>query len=96
MDLLPLTGGFYKILANHSNAVQDFELVKELVKKILAEVKKSASQSDWYKKDDTKAQLQLAVKKVLRFKVNAELQEILDEVMEQAEARYKDYNMSVA
>ncbi|WP_246000384.1 type I restriction enzyme endonuclease domain-containing protein [Pontibacter diazotrophicus] len=91
-----MTGGFYKILANHSNAVQDFELVKELVKKILAEVKKSASQSDWYKKDDTKAQLQLAVKKVLRFKVNAELQEILDEVMEQAEARYKDYNMSVA
>ncbi|RDV16533.1 type I restriction endonuclease subunit R [Pontibacter diazotrophicus] len=87
---------FYEILAKHPNAVQDFELIKELVKKILAEVKKSASQPDWYKKDDTKAQLQLAVKKVLRFKVKAELQEILDEVMEQAEARYKEYQMSVA
>ncbi|WP_266204144.1 type I restriction endonuclease subunit R [Pontibacter kalidii] len=87
---------FYEILAKHPNAVQDFDLIKELVQKILAEVKKSASQPDWYKKDDTKAQLQLAVKKVLRFKVKAELQEILDEVMEQAEARYKEYNMSVA
>ncbi len=87
---------FYEILAKHPNALQDFELIKELVKKILAEVKKSASQPDWYKKDDTKAQLQLAVKKVLRFKVKAELQEILDEVMEQAEARYKEYKMSVA
>ncbi|MCJ8166195.1 type I restriction endonuclease subunit R [Pontibacter sp. E15-1] len=87
---------FYEILANHPNAVQDFDLIKELVQKILAEVKKSASQPDWYKKDDTKAQLQLAVKKVLRFKVKAELQEILDEIMEQAEARYKEYKMGVA
>ena len=87
---------FYEILANHPNAVQDFDLIKELVQKILAQVKKSASQPDWYKKEDTKAQLQLAVKKVLRFKVKAELQEILDEIMEQAEARYKEYDMSVA
>ncbi|WP_237717782.1 type I restriction enzyme endonuclease domain-containing protein [Pontibacter sp. BAB1700] len=88
---------FYEILANHPNAIQDFDLIKELVQKILAEVKKSAKQPDWYKKDDTKAQLMLAVKKVLRFKVKAdELQTILDEVMEQAEARYKEYGMSVA
>ncbi|SIT78344.1 type I restriction endonuclease subunit R [Pontibacter indicus] len=87
---------FYEILANHPDAVQDFVLIKELVKKILAEVKKSASQPDWYKKEDTKAQLQLAVKKVLKFKVKAELQEILEEIMEQAEARYKEYDMSVA
>ncbi|WP_347159069.1 type I restriction enzyme endonuclease domain-containing protein [Pontibacter chitinilyticus] len=87
---------FYEILAKHPNAVQDFDLIKELVQKILAQVKKSASQPDWYKKDDTKAQLQLAVKKVLRFKVKAELQEILDEVMEQAEARYREYEISVA
>ncbi|WP_225986588.1 type I restriction enzyme endonuclease domain-containing protein [Rufibacter sp. LB8] len=80
---------FYQILANHPNAIQDFDLIKDLVKKILAEVKKSASQPDWYKKDDTKAQLQLAVKKVLRFKVQADLQEILDEILEQAEERYK-------
>ena len=87
---------FYEILARHPNAVQDFELIKALVQKILAQVKKSASQPDWYKKDDTKAQLLLAVKSVLRFKVKAELQEILEEVMEQAEARYKDWEMGVA
>ncbi|WP_299986463.1 type I restriction endonuclease subunit R [uncultured Pontibacter sp.] len=87
---------FYEILANHPNAVQDFDVIKELVQKILAEVKKSSQQPDWYKKDDTKAQLQLAVKKVLRFKVKTELQEILDEIMEQAEARYKEFGMSVA
>jgi type I restriction enzyme, R subunit len=87
---------FYEILANHPNAVQDFDLIKELVKKILAEVKKSASQPDWYKKDDTKAQLMLAVKKVLRFKVQADLQEILDEIMEQAEERYKVWAFEVA
>ena len=86
---------FYEILARHPNAVQDFDLIKELVRKILAEVKRSAAQPDWYKKEDTKAQLQLAVKKVLRFKVKAELQEILEEVMEQAEARYKEWALAV-
>jgi type I restriction enzyme, R subunit len=58
---------FYEILANHPNAVQDFDLIKEPVKKILA------------------------VKKVLRFRVKVELQEILDEVMEQAQARYSNW-----
>ncbi|TXK52140.1 type I restriction endonuclease subunit R [Pontibacter qinzhouensis] len=87
---------FYEILANHPNALQDFDLIKDLVQKILAEVKRSAQQPDWYKKEDTKAQLMLAVKKVLRFKVKAELQEILEEVMEQAEARYKQYNVHAA
>ncbi|AMM52137.1 hypothetical protein TH61_14400 [Rufibacter sp. DG15C] len=76
--------------------MQDFDLIKELVKKILAGVKKSAAQPDWYKKDDTKAQLQLAVKKVQRFKVKADLQEILDEILEQAEERYKVWAFEVA
>ena len=67
--------------------MQDFELVRELVKKILTEVKNSACQADWHKKDDTKALLQLTVKQLLCFKTRAELQEILDEVMDQAEAR---------
>ena len=61
--------------------------LKELVKKILTEVKKSTSQADWHKKDDTKALLQLTVKQLLCFRTRAELQEILDEEMEQAEAR---------
>ncbi|WP_082893371.1 type I restriction endonuclease subunit R [Rufibacter ruber] len=87
---------FYQILANHPHAVQEVDQMKDLVKKILAEVKKSASQPDWYKKDDTKAQLQLAVKKVLRFKVQADLQEILDEILEQAEERYKVWAFGAA
>ncbi|RDV17158.1 hypothetical protein DXT99_01200 [Pontibacter diazotrophicus] len=40
---------FYEILSKHPNAVQDFEPKKGLVKKLLAEVKKSTS-NDLYKK----------------------------------------------
>lgn len=40
---------FYEILANHPNAVQDFDLMKELVKKILSEVRRSSQQPDWHK-----------------------------------------------
>ncbi|MDX5346360.1 MAG: HsdR family type I site-specific deoxyribonuclease [Hymenobacteraceae bacterium] len=79
---------FYEILAKHPNAVQDFEQIKALVQQILADVKKSARQPDWYKKTDPKAQLMLAVKRVLRGKVKADLPEILEEIIEQAEARY--------
>jgi type I restriction enzyme, R subunit len=88
---------FYTILAKHQNAIQDFDLIKELVKEITAIVKKTASQPDWYKKDDTKAQIMLSVKRTLMRKgVRAELQEILDEVMEQAEARYSEWEFGVA
>lgn len=61
-----------------------------------AEVTISASLPHCCKKNDNKAQLQLTAKKVLPFKAKAELQEILDEVMEQAEARCNAYDMRVA
>jgi hypothetical protein len=68
-------------------------ITKELVKVIIALIKQKAAHPDWYKKDDTKAQVMLSVKKVLMRKgVRLELQEILDEIMKQAEARYKDWN----
>jgi type I restriction enzyme R subunit len=88
---------FYEILARHPKAVQDFELIKEVVKDITALIKKNAAQPDWYKKDDVKAQIILSVKNTLRRKgIKAELQEILDEIMEQAEARYKEWDYRVA
>ena len=55
---------FYEILAGHKNAVGDFELIKEIVKEVTAAVKKNL-QIDWYKKPDAKAQIMLAVKRVL-------------------------------
>ncbi|RYY45253.1 MAG: type I restriction endonuclease subunit R [Chitinophagaceae bacterium] len=82
---------FYEILDSHKNAVGDFELIKEIVKEVTAAVKKHL-QIDWYKKPDAKAQIMLAVKRVLMRKgVADELKEILDEIMEQAEARYKEW-----
>ena len=82
---------FYDILHKHKTAVSDIALIKEIVKEVTATIKKNL-QIDWYKKDDAKAQLILAVRRVLTKKgVEIELKEILDEIMEQAEARYKEW-----
>ena len=88
---------FYEILANHPNAIHNFELIKEVVKDVTKVIKKNAQQPDWYKKSDTKAQILLSVKSILRRKgITEELQEILSEIMEQAEERYKEWQFSVA
>lgn len=82
---------FYEILAKHKTAIADFELIKEIVKEITASIKKNL-QIDWFKKPDARAQIMLAVRKVLQKKgVEAELKEMLEEIMEQAEARYKEW-----
>jgi type I restriction enzyme R subunit len=82
---------FYEILDSHKNAVGDFELIKEIVREVTAAVKKNL-QIDWYKKPDAKAQIMLSVKRVLMKKgVAEELKEIMDEIMEQAEARYREW-----
>lgn len=82
---------FYEILAKHKTAVTDFELIKEIVKDITASIKKNL-QIDWFKKPDARAQIMLSVRKVLQKKgVTAELKEILDDIMEQAEARYREW-----
>lgn len=82
---------FYEILAKHKTAIADFELIKEVVKEITTSIKKNL-QIDWFKKPDARAQIMLAVRKVLQKKgVSEELKEILDEIMEQAEARYKEW-----
>jgi type I restriction enzyme R subunit len=88
---------FYEILAKHQTALQDFEVIKAVVKEVTALIKKNAAQPDWYKKSDVKAQIILSVKSILRRKgVGSELQEILNEIMEQAEARYKEWDWKVA
>ncbi len=87
---------FYEILASHKTAIKDIALINEIVKEVTAAVKKNL-QIDWYKKSDAKAQIMLAVKRVLLKKgVSAELKEILDEIMEQAEARYREWWGEVA
>jgi type I restriction enzyme R subunit len=76
--------------------VSDFALIKELVKEITGNIKKNL-QIDWYKKPDATAQVMLAVRRVLLKKgVSGELQEILNEIMEQAEARYKEWEIKAA
>jgi type I restriction enzyme R subunit len=66
------------------------------VKEVTAAVKKNL-QIDWYKKSDAKAQIMLAVKRVLlKNGVSAELKEILEEIMEQVEARYREWWGEVA
>lgn len=87
---------FYEILAKHKTAIQDFGVISELVKEITASIKKNL-QIDWYKKPDAKAQIQLAVKRSLQKKgISQELQDILSEIMEQAEARYREWWGEVA
>ncbi|HEX8677089.1 MAG TPA: type I restriction enzyme endonuclease domain-containing protein, partial [Segetibacter sp.] len=82
---------FYEILAHHKTALQDFELMKELVKEITAVIKKNLK-VDWYKKQDLVAMIKKSVKMTLMKKgVMRELQEILDEIMEQVTARYREW-----
>jgi type I restriction enzyme R subunit len=83
---------FYEILAKHQTALQDFEVIREVVKELTAVIRKNVSQPDWHKKPDTKAQILLSVRRILMRKgVGVELQEILAEIMEQAEERYREF-----
>ena len=82
---------FYEILAKHKTSIADFELIKEIVKDITVSIKKNL-QIDWFKKPDARAQIMLAVRRVLTKKgITNELKDILEEIMEQAEARYKEW-----
>ena len=65
-------------------------MIKEIVKEVTAAIKKNL-QIDWFKKPDARAQIILAVKRVLKNKiVGDELQVILNEIMDQADARYRE------
>ena len=82
---------FYDILAKHKEAIKDYQLIKDLVSGITKAVRKNL-QLDWFKKENARAAIRLAVKKQLRGKVNIkELNDILAEIMEQAEGQYKEW-----
>jgi predicted nuclease of restriction endonuclease-like (RecB) superfamily len=81
-------GAFYEIFAKHTNAVSDVELIKGIVKEITDSIKKNL-QIDWFKKIEIRAQIKLSVFRVLRKSgVTEELNDILDEIMEQAVLLY--------
>ena len=81
---------FYEILAQHKTAIANFDIIKDIVKEVTAAIKKNL-QIDWFKKPDARAQIILAVKRILCNKVEGnELKVILSEIMEQADARYRE------
>jgi len=87
---------FYEILAKHQKAITDNKVISELVKQIVQSIKKNL-QVDWYKKPDAKAQMMLAVKKTLRGKITLEeLNVVMDEIMEQATERYREWSVGAA
>ena len=87
---------FYEILAKHQKAITDNKVISELVKQIVQSIKKNL-QVDWYKKPDAKAQIMLAVKKALRGKITVEeLNVVMDEIMEQATERYREWSEEAA
>jgi type I restriction enzyme R subunit len=87
---------FYEILAKHQQAISDNKIISTLVKQIVQSIKKNL-QVDWYKKPDTKAQIMLAVKRILRGKITMdELNTVMEEIMEQATERYREWSADVA
>jgi type I restriction enzyme R subunit len=87
---------FYEILARHQKAITDNKVISELVRQIVQSIKKNL-QVDWYKKPDAKAHILLAVKKTLRGKITLEeLNIVMDEIMEQATERYREWSVEVA
>jgi type I restriction enzyme R subunit len=82
---------FYDILARKEGIIREEGLMKDIVHKVTKAVK-SNLQLDWYKKEDAKAAIRLAVKKELRGKVDIKiLNNILAEILEQAEGQYSDW-----
>jgi type I restriction enzyme R subunit len=82
---------FYDIIAHHEGAIKEHGRIKEIVQNVVKAVTKNL-QLDWYKKENAKAAIRLAVKKELRGKVHiSELNEIMAEIIEQVEGQYKDW-----
>lgn len=83
---------FYDILAAKKDIIKEEGLIQDIVHAVVLAVKKNL-QLDWTKKENAKAEIRLAVKKELRGKVSIEkLNEILVEIMEQAEGQFSDWS----
>lgn len=84
---------FYDLLTANQKLINTSGPIQDLVHKVVASVKKNL-QLDWAKKEDAKAAIRLAVKHELKGKVPfSELDQILKEVIEQAEGQYSDWPM---
>lgn len=84
---------FYDLLNSKGELINQKGPIQDLVHAVVNSVKKNL-QLDWSKKEDAKAAIRLAVKKELKGKVPfSELDNILKEVIEQAEGQFKDWPM---
>lgn len=84
---------FYDLLSANETIINQAGPIQDLVHKVVVLVKNNL-QLDWTKKEDARAAIRLAVKKELKGKVPfSELDNLLKEVLEQAEGQYKDWPM---
>lgn len=84
---------FYDLLEANQKLLNEAGPIQDLVHKVVASVKKNL-QLDWTKKEDARAAIRLAVKKELKGKVPfSALDQLLQEVIEQAEGQYSDWPM---
>jgi type I restriction enzyme R subunit len=82
---------FYDLLSGSQKIINEAGPIQDLVHKVVDSVKKNL-QLDWAKKEDARAAIRLAVKKELKGKVPfSDLDNLLKEVIEQAEGQYKDW-----
>jgi type I restriction enzyme R subunit len=83
---------FYDILAAKKDIIKEKGPMQDIVHAVVKAVKKNL-QLDWTKKENAKATIRLAVKKELRGKVSiSKLNDILAEIMEQAEGQFSDWS----
>nr|WP_241910398.1 type I restriction enzyme endonuclease domain-containing protein [Tamlana carrageenivorans] len=83
---------FYDILAAKKEIIKEEGPIQDIVHAVVKAVKANL-QLDWTKKENAKAAIRLAVKKELRGKVSiTKLNEILQEIMQQAEGQFSDWS----
>ena len=79
---------FYDILAAKKEIIKEEGPIQDIVHGVVKAVKNNL-QLDWTKKENAKASIRLAVKKELRGKISiTKLNEILQDIMEQAEGQF--------
>lgn len=82
---------FYDLLSANEKLLNQSGPIQDLVHTVVNSVKKNL-QLDWTQNENAKAAIRLAVKKELRGKVPfSDLDNLLKEVIEQAEGQYKDW-----
>ena len=83
---------FYDILAAKKEIIKEEGPIQDIVHGVVKAVKNNL-QLDWTKKENAKASIRLAVKKELRGKISiTKLNEILQDIMEQAEGQFGEWS----